>query len=107
PLVDLSRDAYRAGIHDKLLGQIELVRQGIEHVGAAGIFTLISGILADDPIATGTVASTVNGSVNAFVKAAAIELPRGQRINVISPTVFEEAWESYGAYFPGFRPVAI
>jgi hypothetical protein len=66
-----------------------------------GSFTLVSGVLAYDPIVTGTVASVVNGPLGAFVRAAAIDLPRGQRINAVSATVFEEAWDAYGEYFPG------
>ena len=88
PLGDLARGDYLAGLTDKLLGQIELVRQGIDHVSDGGSFTLVSGVLAYDPIVTGTVASVVNGGLDAFVRAAAIELPRGQRINAVSATVF-------------------
>ena len=99
-------DDFRAGLQDKLLGQIEVVRQGVHHVNDGGSFTLVSGVLADDPIVTGIVASTVNGALNAFVRAAAIELPRGLRINAVSATVFEEAWDTYGEYFPGHRPIA-
>ena len=50
-------------------------------------------------------ASMVNGAVNAFVRAAAIEMPRHQRINAVSPGVIEEAMEAYGAFFRGFEPV--
>jgi NAD(P)-dependent dehydrogenase (short-subunit alcohol dehydrogenase family) len=106
PLGDLAREDYLAGLTDKLLGQIELVRQGIDHVSDGGSFTLVSGVLANDPIVTGAVASVVNGGLDAFVRAAAIELPRGQRINAVSATVFEEAWDAYGEYFPGHKPVA-
>lgn len=108
PFVDLTAitlDHYRAGLDDKLLGQIELVRQGIPHLRDGGSFTLISGVLADDPILTGTVAATVNGGLHAFVRAAANELPRGIRINVVSPTALEESWSGYAPYFPGHRPI--
>lgn len=106
PLGDLTREDFLDGVTDKLLGQIELVRQGIDHVSDGGSFTLVSGVLAHDPIVTGAVASVVNGGLDAFVRAAAIELPRGQRINAVSATVFEEAWDAYGEYFPGHKPVA-
>ena len=39
--------------------------------------------------------------------AAAIEMPRGIRINVVSPTVFEESMEAYGPFFRGFDPVPV
>jgi NAD(P)-dependent dehydrogenase (short-subunit alcohol dehydrogenase family) len=104
---ELGLDAYRAGLDDKLLGQIELVRQGVDHVADGGSFTLVSGILATEPIATGTVAATVNGAVDAFVRAAATALPRGLRINTVSSNAFLETWDGYAEFFPGFVPVPV
>lgn len=105
PFGELTLDDYRSGLGDKLLGQIELVRQGVEHVRPDGSFTLVSGVLAAVPIETGTVASVVNGAVEAFVRAAATGLPHGQRINAVSATAFSETWDSFAEYFPGFVPV--
>lgn len=107
PITELSVEQYRGGFADKLLGQVALVRLGLDHVTDGGSFTLITGITADDPIATGTVASTVNGALHSFVKAAAIELPRGLRVNAVSPTMFTESEAAYGPYFPGFPPVPV
>ena len=107
PISELSLDQYRAGITDKLLGQIALVRLGLDRVADGGSFTLTSGVLSEDPIPTGTVAATVNGGIQAFVRASAIELPRGLRINTVSPTVLAEAWDSYGDFFPGYPPVPV
>jgi NAD(P)-dependent dehydrogenase (short-subunit alcohol dehydrogenase family) len=104
---NLGLDDYRSGIEDKLLGQIELVRQGVNHIGDGGSFTLVSGVLSADPIATGAVASTVNGAVDAFVRAAATGLPRGLRINAVSANAFVETWDGYAEYFPGFTPVPV
>ena len=36
---------------------------------------------------------------------AALELPRGLRINAVSPSVLSEALDAYGDFFPGFEPV--
>jgi len=83
------------------------VRQGIAHVTDGGSFTLITGVLARSPIRKGAVASLANGGLEAFVRAAAVELPRAQRINAVSPTVFAEALDVYGSYFPGFLPVPV
>ena len=107
PLTELTVEQYREGVTDKLLGQIALVRLGLDHVTDGGSFTLITGITADDPIATGTVASTVNGALHSFVLAAAIEMPRGLRVNAVSPTMFTESEPAYGPYFPGFPPVPV
>jgi NAD(P)-dependent dehydrogenase (short-subunit alcohol dehydrogenase family) len=104
PFGELSLNDYRAGLESKLLGQVELVRQGVYYVADAGSFTLVSGILSAEPIETGTVASTVNGAIDAFVRAAATGLPRGQRINAVSSTAFTETWDDYASFFPGFVP---
>jgi NAD(P)-dependent dehydrogenase (short-subunit alcohol dehydrogenase family) len=105
PFGELSLDDYRAGLESKLLGQVELVRQGVEHLADGGSFTLVSGILAAEAVETGTVASTVNGGIEAFVRAAATVLPRGQRINAVSSTAFTETWDDFAPFFPGFVPV--
>ncbi len=75
PFAELTTEHFRAGINDKLLGQVELVRRGLPHVRDGGSFTLVSGVAATDPIVTGVVASLVNGGLDAFVRAAAIEMP--------------------------------
>ena len=107
PLTLLTRDDFEAGSRNKLLGQIEVVRQGIEHVNDGGSFTLIAGILSREPVRGGAVASMANGALESFVMAAAAELPRGLRINAVSPTVFSESIEHYGDTFRGFRPVPV
>ena len=102
---DTTTGDFRQGFDDKLLGQIELVLRGLPFVADRGSFTLVTGVLAREPIRSGVVASTVNGALEAFVKAAAAELPRGIRINAVSPSVVTEALDVYGDFFPGFAPV--
>jgi NAD(P)-dependent dehydrogenase (short-subunit alcohol dehydrogenase family) len=106
PLAELTEAAYLEGLQDKLIGQVRLVHAGTPHLRDGGSFTLITGILTEQPILSGAVASTVNGAVEAFARAAAIELPRGIRINVVSPTVLTEAMHAYAPYFRGFEPVS-
>jgi NAD(P)-dependent dehydrogenase (short-subunit alcohol dehydrogenase family) len=105
-ITELTLADYESGIDDKVLGQIELVRQGIGYVNDGGSFTLTTGILARAAIPTGVVASIANGALEAFVLAAAIELPRGIRINAVSPSVLVEA-TGYHSYFPGFEQVTL
>ncbi len=47
----------------------------------------------------------INGGLEAFARSVAIELPRGLRVNVISPTVTQESWSAFGSFFPGQKPV--
>jgi NAD(P)-dependent dehydrogenase (short-subunit alcohol dehydrogenase family) len=107
PIEELGFNDVLDGLTGKVLSQVELVRQGLAHVADGGSFTLVTGILARDFIRTGIVASVANAGVEAFVRAAAIELPRGLRVNAVSPTVFTEAIDRYGDLFAGFDPVPV
>jgi NAD(P)-dependent dehydrogenase (short-subunit alcohol dehydrogenase family) len=98
---------YGLGLANKLMGQVNLTLAARDALRDGGSITLITGILADQPIVQGSSASMVNGAVEAFARAAAIELPRGLRINVVSPTVFVESMEGYGPFFRGFEPVPV
>lgn len=105
PLGELTEAKYLEGLDDKLLGQVRLVQAGMATLQDRGSFTLITGILTEQPILAGACASMVNGAVEGYVRAAAIELPRGLRINAVSPTVLVESMEGYGPFFRGFEPV--
>ena len=93
------------GLKDKLMGQVNLVLIGRDYLNDNGSFTLTSGVLSHDPIRYGVGASLVNGAIESFVTAAAIELPRGLRLNAVSPGVLEESLPSYGPYFLGHEAV--
>ncbi len=106
-LADMTPELMAIGLRNKLMGQVNLVLAGTSHVADGGSFTLISGILSHDPIKLGTSASLVNGAIESFVEAASIELPRGIRINAVSPGVFVESMEGYGPFFRGHKPVPV
>ncbi|MFM5624789.1 short chain dehydrogenase [Aeromonas veronii] len=104
-LTEMTDEQWQVGLQSKLMGQINLTRAAIPYLTDKGSITLISGILSEEPINWGVSASTVNGAIDHFVKAAACELPRGIRINVVSPTVLAESMDKYADFFPGFVPV--
>ncbi|MFM9798872.1 short chain dehydrogenase [Aeromonas dhakensis] len=104
-LTEMTDEEWQLGIQSKLMGQINLTRAAIPHLNDKGSITLISGILSEEPINWGASVTTINGAVEHFVKAAACELPRGLRINVVSPTVLAESMDKYADFFPGFVPV--
>lgn len=105
PWDELDRDAWLTGINSKLLGQVELVRRATGVVRAGGSFTLITGILAREPIRTGSVAAAMNGALEAWVVASAGELWGRYRINAVSPTVLTESRDKYADAFPGYPTV--
>lgn len=103
----LAQSAYGLGLTNKLMGQVNLALAARDVLRDGGSITLIAGVLADIPILAGSSASMVNGALESFAIAAAIELPRGIRINVVSPTVFTELMANYGPFFRGFDPVPV
>src|SRR6202051_674493 len=105
PLSELTAEKWQFSLGSKLMGQINLVQEAIPFIKEKGSFTLVSGILNDEPILAGVAASTVSGALEGFVRASAIELPKGLRINVVNPTILEESVPSMGSFFHGGLPV--
>lgn len=101
----MAEEDFYIGIKSKLMGQVNLVRIGRDYLTPKGSFTLTTGILADHPVAMTTSAAMVNGAIHSFVKACALELGNGRRINVVSPGLVEDAVEKYRDYFPGHNPI--
>lgn len=104
--LEMSDPLYRIGLNSKLMGSINCVLEALPFIKDNGSITLTSGIINRSPIAKGSSAAMVNGAIDAFVKAMAIELQRGLRINAVSPTVIEESMPAYEQYFRGYKPIS-
>jgi len=61
PFNDLDDAAFDLALTNKLMGQINLVRVGRDHVSDAGSFTLTAGILSRQPIPGSVAVSMANG----------------------------------------------
>jgi len=106
PWEKMTDKEFKKGVDGKMMGQINLVLIGQHYINHKGSFSLISGALTHDPQKNFANASAANGAVEAFVKAAAIELKNGIRINAVSPTVIENS-PHYFPFFPGDIPVTM
>jgi NAD(P)-dependent dehydrogenase (short-subunit alcohol dehydrogenase family) len=106
PWKSMGPDEFRKGLEGKFMGQVNLVLIGQHYIKPKGSFTLITGALTHEPVLNFANASAANGAVEAFVRAAAIELDNGIRINAISPTVIEDS-PQYFKFFHGDIPVTM
>ena len=106
PLAEFTPEQFQLGLGSKLMGQVNVALVAQQYLNDGGSITLTSGIVAEQPIRNGAAASMTNAAVEGFVRGAAIELARGIRINVVSPTVLEESLDAYGPFFPGFEPAS-
>ncbi len=106
PLSDFTEGRFMLGLTNKVMGQVNLVLAGMDYITEGGSFTLTSGVLDRDPIRLGASAATANGALGGFVTGAAIEMPRGQRLNVVSPGILDVSMDEFGHFFPGHAPVS-
>jgi NAD(P)-dependent dehydrogenase (short-subunit alcohol dehydrogenase family) len=96
PLEQLTDEDFAMSLRSKLMGQVNLARVARERVRAGGSVTLTTGILAREPSPGSAALSLVNAGVEAFVRAAALEMPRGLRINAVSPPWVKETLRALG-----------
>jgi NAD(P)-dependent dehydrogenase (short-subunit alcohol dehydrogenase family) len=93
---ELTDADYAFGLANKLMGQVNVVRLGSRSVRDGGSFTLTSGVLSQEPMKGSASISMINAGLEGFVRAAALELPRGIRVNVVSPPWVQETLHGLG-----------
>jgi NAD(P)-dependent dehydrogenase (short-subunit alcohol dehydrogenase family) len=96
PLTELTDADFALSLNNKLMGEVNLVRLGIASVADGGSFTLTAGLLAREPAPKAAAISLVNAALEGFARSAALDLPRGQRINVVSPPSLSETLRARG-----------
>ncbi len=106
PLRELTDQDFAFSLGNKLMGQVNLVRYGLDAVADGGSFTLTSGVLAQQPMQGSAAVSLVNAALEGFGRAAALEAPRGMRVNVVSPPWVTETLKAMGMPLTGGLPAA-
>ena len=106
PLAELSEDDFDFTLRNKLMGQVNIVRLGLEYVRDGGSITLTAGYLSRSPAPGSAAVSLVNAALEGFARAAACEAPRGIRVNVVSPPWLTETLEKMGTDTTGAMPAA-
>lgn len=95
PFADLQPADFAVGFNSKFMGQVNLARLAIPHLVDGGSITLTSGVWGIEPPPNAGAISPMNAAIDGFVRAAAVELPRGLRINSVSPPLIgEPVWEN-------------
>ncbi|TFH92179.1 short chain dehydrogenase [Vibrio ouci] len=96
-IAEMPSSGYATVLNNKLMGQVNIVRVGMEYLNEGGSITLTSGQASNYPIqGTAAIAIGVAG-INAFVGVAALEFEQGKRINAVSPSFVKETLEQWGA----------
>ena len=82
---DLADEDFEYGFQRKFMAQINLVRIGTSYAQDGASFTLSSGFLSDYPNPASAATGPFNAAVDAFARTVGPILPRGIRLNVVSP----------------------
>jgi NAD(P)-dependent dehydrogenase (short-subunit alcohol dehydrogenase family) len=101
PLEALTEEDFARSLADKLMGQVNLTRVALRHLPEKGSVTLTAGTLARSPMQNSAAVSLVNAGLEGFGRAAALEAPRGIRVNVVSPPWVTETLEKNKMTLPG------
>ena len=96
PFAELSDSDYELGLRSKLMGQVTVVRVAKDRLRDRGSIVLTTGVLAMHPMPGSASISLVNAGLEGFVRAAALEMPRGLRINAVSPPWVKETMIKFG-----------
>jgi NAD(P)-dependent dehydrogenase (short-subunit alcohol dehydrogenase family) len=107
PLAELTDEDFETSLHYKLMGQVNLARLGADSLRDGGSVTLTSGVLAQEPMPGSAAISLVNAGLEGFARAAALEAPRGIRVNVVSPPWVTETLQAMGMDPSGGLPAEV
>jgi NAD(P)-dependent dehydrogenase (short-subunit alcohol dehydrogenase family) len=95
-LQELSDEQIELGLKSKLMGQVNLVRKGLNKLNPGGIIILTGGIFAHKPWPQTSNIAMVNAGLEGFVRAAALELQDGKRVAIIHPPLVRETAKAMG-----------
>jgi len=82
---ELTDEDFEYSFQRKFMAQINLVRIGTPYINDSGSFTLSSGYLSDYPYKESAATGPFNAAVDSFARTVGPLLPRGIRVNVVSP----------------------
>ena len=95
-LSDLNEDQINLGVNSKLLGQVNLVKKGLQKLNPGGVIILTGGMLAFTPWPETSNIAMVNAGLEGFVKAVALELDNEKRVVIIHPPLVRETANMMG-----------
>lgn len=95
PLDKLTDADFEKSLRSKLMGQVNVIRHAISNVTDNGSITVTSGTMAREPMAGGAAISMINAGIEGFAIGAALEAPRGIRINAVAPPWITETLIAY------------
>jgi len=104
PIEDFTDEDINFAVSGKLMGQFNVVRKGLPYINDNGSIVLTSGCTNVQAVNKGCLSGLVNGGLSGFVNCAASDMPRGIRVNCVSPGYVRESGGDE-SQCPGFKLV--
>ncbi len=95
-LANLSDKDFDLSINNKLMGQVKLLQKGLSYLNPGGTILLTGGIFAYKPMPGSAAIAMVNLALEGFVRAAALETPKNNKVIVIHPPLVAETAREMG-----------
>jgi len=95
-LEEMPDAGYETVFSNKVMGQVNLVRIGLNYLNEGGSITLTSGQASNQPMPNTSAIAMGVAAVNAFVASTALELNDSKRINAVSPRMVKETMDLWG-----------
>lgn len=96
PIDKLTDEQVELSLKSKLAGQINIVRKGLAKLRPNGVFVITGGMLAFMSWPQTSMYTMVNAGLDAFAKAAALDLTEGRRIVIVHPPYVAETAAKLG-----------
>src|SRR5690554_2466595 len=95
-LAELTDEQINLSLNSKLLGQVNIVRKGLQFLKPNGAIILTGGILAHHPGPATSAIALVNAGLEGFVRAVALELSEGRKVLIAHPPFVKETAKAMG-----------
>ena len=92
----LTEEGIQLSLSSKLMGQINMVRRGLNYLRPGGVAVVTGGFLAYTPAPQTSMIAMVNAGLEGFIRAVALELTDGRRAMVVHPPWVRETAEAIG-----------
>jgi NAD(P)-dependent dehydrogenase (short-subunit alcohol dehydrogenase family) len=96
PIDKLTDEQVEQSLKSKLAGQINVVRKGLTKLRPNGVFVITGGMLAFMSWPKTSMYAMANAGLDAFAKAAALDLTEGRRIVIVHPPYIAETAAKLG-----------
>ncbi|MGF1754130.1 short chain dehydrogenase [Vibrio makurazakiensis] len=95
-LTEMKDSGFSTVLDNKVMGQVNIVRIGLDYLKPNGSITLTSGEAAFNAMPGVSAIAMGTAAINAFISNAALELENGIRINAVSPSMVKETMVLWG-----------